>query len=235
MKAIEVYRAIEDQDVAKVAEILEMFDFRKDGTSPRFTSKHRSIMTMMLGAASAVAAGSSTGHLDYNFGSELTERMAMVVDIFQFLKLASTAMKLGNDNYNTIPDLVRLALTKNEPSYAVNRAIDNMSPDAFEAMVSMVLSKEIAELSISFSAPIIRYVYENQVLPDELMFAFMAACSIRTNEEIFFSEAPFDILAMLDFDGSEADNDKTGKKDDASSVKTAEEPRENPSGGGWVL
>lgn len=233
MKGIDVFRAVEDNDVANVVKILEMFGFKKDGTNPHFTYECRDIMTLLLSAASAVAAGSDSGHLDYGMANELVERTSKAVNIFKFLKLVATAMRFESDNYDIIPDPVRSALSKNDPSYVVERAIDDLSPDAFEAMISLLLSEGFEQLNVRFAPPIIRYIYENQVLSDDLMFAFMAACPRRTVEEFLSSINPFDAFAMLHLSESMADDGKTDDED--SNNKAADEACDDSSGGGWAL
>lgn len=231
MRVFDAFIAVRDNDVAKVAEILEMLNLKKDGTNPRFTSQCREVMTLMLGAASAVAAGSDTGHLEYDLAMELVERTAKVVDIFKFLQLVATAMRFENESYDIIPKPIRSALDQNSPSYAVEQAIGNMDPDAFEAMASLLLSDGFNQLNVSFTPPIIRYVYENQIVSDDLLFAFMAACPRRTVEEFLLTINPLDILAMLHPGGPQMGDDEN----EDSSAKGADETPDDNSGGGWTL
>ena len=192
----DVMNAILNNDTARVAAMLEGFDLLKDGTPPHFTSADKSLVSTMLGAASAM-----DWHDDLadDLAEELVERTAMTVDIFQFLRLVMIAARIKTEDYDKIPEEIRETLLKcNSYSDEIARAIEELDHETFEALIAFIPTDEIERISTKFNLPIVRRVYAEGMIPTSLMFAFMANSLRETIDEHFgdlgLLSALFDVM-----------------------------------------
>ena len=181
----EIINAILENDTARVAEILEAFGLRKDGSLPVFTSADKKLVTTMLGFASAKDLNLSEGLSD-DLAEELIERTAMTVDIFEFMKLIMIAVDVDIVDYNDIPNDIREALVKNKYSDEIARAIESPIDDyALKALIDFIATGQVEEIHIKFNLPIIRRVYGSGWVTQDEILAFMGLCLRETVEEHF--------------------------------------------------
>lgn len=183
-----VMNAILNNKTTEAVEMLEEFHLTEDGTPPHFTSGGKALVKDMLGFASVVAF---RGGLDDSLAEALVERTAMTVDIFSFLRLATAAAEIKVDEFNTIPEALNIipekvsdALRKNRYTDKIARAIEEMSEDAFKAFLAFMMSGEVKTSHVKFDLPIIRYIYRNEIIPMDLMFAFMGLCLRDAIDEV---------------------------------------------------
>ena len=178
----EVMNAILNNDTGRAAEMLEGFDLLKDGTPPHFTSADKHLVSTMLGAASVAAWHED---LDEDLAYELIERTAMTVDIFPFLRLVVAGAEIENEDFDTIPENIRTALRRNDYTDQIARAIEDLDDDTFEAFLAYYITGEIETSHVKFNLPVIRHIYSDEVIPADLLFAFMASNLRETIDEHF--------------------------------------------------
>lgn len=167
----EVVDAILNNDTASVTEMLEGFDLTKD--APHFTSADKELVSTMLSPASAMAWRDD---LDGDLAQELIERTAMTVDIFPFLQLVVTGVKIEVEDFDVIPQKIRTALCRNNYCSKIAHAIEELSDEAFSALLVFLLSGQVESVHVKFNLPIIRRIYMDNVMPAALVFVYMALC-----------------------------------------------------------
>lgn len=180
----DIFDAILNNDTAKAAEMLEGFDLTKDGTPPHFTSADRRVVSTMLSAASAM---SWHDNLDDDLAHELIERTAMTVNIFPFLRLVVIGGEIEREDFDTIPEKIRAALRKNDYTDQIARAIEDLDADVLKTLLNYFISGEVETSHVKFNLPVIRRIYSDEIIPANLMFAFMASNSRDTIDEHFGS------------------------------------------------
>ena len=174
----DIFDAILNNDTAKAAEMLEEFDLTKDGTPPpHFTSADRQVVSTILSAASAM---SWHDNLDDDLAHELIERTAMTVNIFPFLRLVVIGGEIEREDFDTIPEKIRAALRKNDYTDQIARAIEDLDADVLKTLLNYFISGEVETSHVKFSLPVIRRIYSDEIIPADLMFAFMASNSRDT-------------------------------------------------------
>lgn len=174
----ELCEAIYANDSAFIAEVMEGFNFVKDGTPPHFTESMHSLAFVTLEIA-AIAA--SKDALTDEIMQLIINYTATVVDIFGFMRPAANGCcwDQGKNDYEQIPKKLKKALRENKFSEKAAKAIDALSQEEFVALINYVVSGEIEELNIGFSLPIIRGFYQHKLLIPCLIFSYMAS-ALRT-------------------------------------------------------
>ena len=219
----EAAEAVAANDVDRVAEILEGYGFGKDGHVFPYFSPHRELATIMLTHASVA---SRLNALNYEVGRVLIGHTAKVVDLFPFVLLVWKAAGGERSNANNIPDLVRDALLCNCYSHHFALCVANMGCETFTNMLSfIILSDEVTQLDANFTLTLIRYVYERNIIPRELLFAYMAAC---LKEPISEPRNPFEAFSLV-FSGA-MDNNKNGETEGHDVARDSMADDENVAG-----
>lgn len=94
------------------------------------------------------------------------------------------------------PDLLYSAL-KSEDYALVNDVVPSLTVDEFKQLAAFLCgSAEIEHLSCQSSCPLVHYIYEHELLPQDLLFACMAAI-LRRPEPIVSSLADDMGLALF--------------------------------------
>lgn len=169
----EIMDAISSNDLARVKEILDGFDLRKDGKFPVFTHTQRSVVETMLGDASAQAY---INNLDAALAEELIERTAITVNLFQLLRFLADAKIIDTTiNPELLPEGI-LEAFGGEYSCVIVHTIEEMDDEAFETLLaSLATANNKRELRIHarFILPIIRRIYKMGLVPTTVLLAFM--------------------------------------------------------------
>lgn len=218
----EVAEAVAANDVDRVAEILEGYGFGKDGHVIPYFSPHRELVTIMLTHASVAF---HLNELNFEMGKVLIRHTAKVVDLFPFVVLVWRAAGGERSNANNIPDLVRDALLRDCYSYDFALSVANMDCETFTNMLSFILSDEVTQLGVDFTPTLILYVYERNIIPRELLFAYMAAC---LKEPISEPRNPFEAFSLV-FSGA-MDNNKNGETEGHDVARDSMADDENVAG-----
>ena len=222
----EVADAVAANDVDRVAEILEGYGFGKDGHVFPYFSPHRELATIMLTHASAAF---HLNALNYEMGRVLIEHTAKVVELFPFVKLVWKVAGCERSNTNSIPDLVRDNLLLDCYSHDFALSVANMDCETFTNMLSFILSDEVTQLDADFTPTLILYVYERNIIPRELLFAYMAACLKESISDYAMSHlSPFEAFALM-FSGA-MDNNENGETEGHDVARGSMADDENVAG-----
>ena len=176
----EVMDAILNNDTTRAAEMLEGFGLTKDGSHLKFTFVDRALVLTMLGFASVM---SYHDKLNSDLAKELIERTAMTVNIFPFARLVIATAGIETDDFNIIPEEIRIALLKDNYTDKVTHAIEKLDDDAFAALL-VLLTTEFEQVDAKINLPIIRRIYAKKTIPENLILAYMGLCARQTVEEI---------------------------------------------------
>ena len=169
----EIIDTIRENDTARAVEMLEAFMLTKP---PRaLTPGSKKLALTMLGAASAM---SYYGALYNSLAEELIERTAVTVELFSFISYVIIAAEIKTDKFgiDTIPEEIRTALHEGICTDEIANAIEKLDKSTFAAMLAYIMTDEVKRLSIEFNLPIIRYVYTEETIPQDLLFAYMGLC-----------------------------------------------------------
>ncbi|MBR3143827.1 hypothetical protein IKF12_01335 [Candidatus Saccharibacteria bacterium] len=214
----EVIEAILANNTSRVVEMLEEFDLPKDDTPPHFTSGQKELVSAMLSFASIK---SWHDDLAEDLAHELIERTATTVHVFDLLRLVVTGaeIKITESDYTKIPNELRVALLKNDYKPKLAEIIEKLDEDVFKILIAYIVSgDEVETLSINFSLPIVRYLYAHEIIPNDLLLAFMAI-SLRDTSA---SDAAIEIIGGFNdflesiFGGDDDDDDDQDERPSGS-------------------
>ena len=167
------------QDTSTTLDVLKLF---KEESCPNFTSTHKEMTSLIL---SSVSASAYRGILDKEFALEIIDRTAMMVELYPFIHLVVMAADIHAKNPEIIPETVRKALWHNQYTPWVKHAIEDMSVDALKCLLVCYDTGMIKKSKLLFTPPIIRRIYEDEIVPDYLVFAFMASNLRMAIDEVF--------------------------------------------------
>ena len=179
-KPNEIVEAILKNDVDFIAKTLEEAGFTADGKFPHcFKLSTKKILTKILSTASA---HESSGIFDMDLANEIITRTAAMVDIFEFLNLVTiSAMARGLDT-NIIPEEIRDAVGSGDFDPEIADKIEEMNYDEFEALLAYFNTGKINGYHIGYNLPIIRRIYEEDIIYTDEVFSYMA-CTLRETIE----------------------------------------------------
>ena len=169
----EIIDTIRENDTARAVEMLEAFMLTKP---PRvLTPGSKKLALTMLGAASAM---SYRGALYNSLAEELIERTAATVELFRFISYVIIAAEIKTDKFgiDTIPEEIRKALREGICTDEIANAIEKLDKSTFAAMLVYIMTDEVKCLSVEFNLPIIRYIYTEETISQDLLFAYMGLC-----------------------------------------------------------
>ena len=170
----EVIEAVLANNTSRVVEMLEEFNLPKDGTLPHFTSGQKELVSTMLSFASIK---SWHDDLAEDLAHELIERTAITVHMFDLLGLIviGAEIEITENDYTKIPNKLRVALLKNHYEPKLAKTIEELDESVFKVLIAYIINgNEIERLNINFSLPITRYLYAHEIIPNDLLLAFMA-------------------------------------------------------------
>ena len=156
--------------------------------------------------------------LSDDLAKELVERTAMTVDIFPFVRLVAATMKIEVNDFDVIPKKIRSALKESKYTDRVAREIEEMSDEAFDALLAFIMSDEVTTTHVKLNLPIIRRIYGEELIPADLMFAYMGLSLRDTIDERIHGIIPGifgDILIGSLFSELDDDDDEEDDEDDA--------------------
>lgn len=204
-----VANAVLENKTTEVAKMLEGFGLKKGNNPPVLTSGSKDLAISVLGLASAMDYDDKLNHV---FADELIGRTAMAVDIFRFLHLVVAAMEIKADSFDVIPKKIRTAIRKCKYTSEAAAEIEAMSDEAFNALIVFMLSEDIERVHIRFNCAIIRRIYKDEIIPADLIFAFMGLSLRDAVDERIRGIIPGGIvISLCDIaDEEEEDEDEEG-------------------------
>ena len=131
------------------------------------------------------AAASYNGEVSYEITEMLIERCSHFINVFSFTDLMMTALGLHKrPSYDEIPKDIQKAMRKDEFSDTVASAIAQLDANEAEALL-VFTTKELGRLKCEFAFPIIRMIYDNEMIDNHILLCFMVA-----SVDIQFDNAP---------------------------------------------
>lgn len=182
-----VWSAIRENDIVAVRAIMDDFRVLKGDAQPCISKSSKSVMSAILAYASAA---SLSGNLDEAIASELIDRLAMKVDIFQLLSYVVACAAIEAKDTDAIPEEIREALGDKEKNDDLIQVIGDLDSAIFATLLRFIAEGGIECMSAAHFLPIIRRVYEDEIIDGGVLFAYMALCLRKTVEESM-AEASF--------------------------------------------
>ena len=175
-----VWSAIRENDIVAIRAMMDDFDVFKGDVVPCISKSSKSVMATILTYASAA---SLSGSLDEAIVSELIDRLATKVDIFQLLRYVVACAAIEARDTDAIPEEIREALGGEEKNDDLIQAIGDLDSAIFATLLCFLVEGEIEHMNAAHSLPIIRRIYEDGVINRGVLFAYMAICLRKTYEE----------------------------------------------------
>ncbi|MCR5572148.1 MAG: hypothetical protein K6F57_00010 [Candidatus Saccharibacteria bacterium] len=157
-------------DVEALEKIFDFYEINDEATTI-WLSRY-AFISASLNYAAAVAYN---GEGSYKITEMLIERCSHFINVFSFTDLMMTALDLyERDGYDEIPEDIQNAMRKNEFSDTVASAIAQLDANEAEALL-VFATEELEQLKREFTFPIIRMVYDNEMIDNHMLLSFMAA------------------------------------------------------------
>ena len=206
ISSVNLRKCVIQNDVVALKEILNSYGVRNDGTQI-FTDEHRQTLCTLLAYASARA---KNGLLDEDFSNELIERVAMLVEVYDFLNAMLTYLDFQPSSkhdgvfipYRLIDEMHRMF--PNDSIYSLTRT---MSPEQFMILSELMVLGEFDGLNRKCVAPILLYCYNKEIIPHEICLAYIAMSLMRVDE------LKFDPFKLIDEDPFDAFKESTAEVD----------------------
>ena len=201
----EIMEAVLSNDVEHTVEILERFNFQRDD-APRFTASGKDLTQTVLRFASIL---DREGDLDRTLADELIHRIAMTVDIFSLLQVVTVGADFVARSPGEMPTKVRQALVMCIYNKEVADTIVDMTSEEFEALATFAMSEEVKALDSRLNASIIQCIYDFDLLPDGMLWAYMGLCQRKVAPAGFGGLNVIGLVAldMADDEEEDADDD----------------------------
>ncbi|MBQ3464829.1 hypothetical protein IJH15_01240 [Candidatus Saccharibacteria bacterium] len=169
-------------DVPNAVEMFEAFGLKRDGAPPGLLdSDARSLVQTTLACASSQ---SRNGKLSDDLANDIIERMAMTVNIFGFLSIVQNEAESEVNKFGKIPKTIRDSLCHNSYSDEIASVIKGLSEKQFESLISFIASGIIKECNVRFNLPIIRRIYEQEMIPRNAVLSYMGLFQRETVEVV---------------------------------------------------
>ena len=184
-----VWSAIRKNDIVAVRAIMDDFHVLKGDAKPCISKPSKIVVAAILTYASAA---SLSGSLDEAIASELVDRLAMKVDIFQLSSYVVACAAIEAKDTDAIPEEIREALGDKEKNDDFIRVIGDLDSAIFATLLCFLAEGGIKCMNAAYFLPIIRRIYEDEIINRGVLFAYMALCLRKTVEESLAEQfAPF--------------------------------------------
>ena len=174
----EVWDAMRANDLDTIIEMLDDFEIKK-GEGFRIDPGTYDLARHILSTASAFVAN---GHLRGELMLEAVERFATAVHFMHFIRLAWSHNECCDPRpvskrQETLRDMLSSIQNAEEIGEWTQR-VEYLSEDEFTKLTNALLymeeEGEFEKMHISWNVAFIRYVYQHSMLPDSMLFAYMA-------------------------------------------------------------
>ena len=174
----ELWEELKKGDVVRLKEIWDYVQLTKDSDPSVLEDGNRKIALITLRFAAAAAYN---GVLSEAMGKEIFERMAGKVEFFGFVNAIALAIDVDTTDTRALPIWAKNA-AKEEDYKTLAEKIGMLTPDAFANLLAFYITGEVEEVSFEACMPIIKRIYEDENIPNDLLFALMATCLHDTVE-----------------------------------------------------
>lgn len=175
-----VWSAIRENDIVAVRAIMDDFLVFNGDAEPCIAKSSKNVMAVILTYASAAFL---SGNLDEAIASELIDRLAMKVDIFQLSRYVIACAAIEAKDTGAIPEEIREALGSEEKNDDLIQVIGDLDSAIFATLLRFIAEGGVKCMSAAHFLPIIRRIYEDEIIDRGVLFAYMALCLRKTVEE----------------------------------------------------
>jgi len=203
----DIMEAVLTNDTERTVAILELFGFARDD-APRFTANRKDLTQTVLRFVSILDRESD---LDRTLADELIHRIAMTVDIFSLLQVVAASADFVAESPEEMPAKVRKALEMCVYDRKVADTIEDMSSEEFGALITFVMSEKVDMLDTRLNASIVQCIYDFDLLPDGMLWAYMGLCQRKTVTEDF---GGLNVIGLVALDMMADEEDAHDKDED---------------------
>ena len=168
-------KIIYNNDVKSLTDIFDAVGF-DGGEEPYYDALNSPTIQNILVYASVSARREK---LSTEMAHLLIDRLAMSCKIFDFLRFTICATGVQSTDFDNMQGLLKDALTSNTYCKHISTIIRKLRRDVFDAMmVFIVKCDDVTTLDLRFNKPILKYVYDQEVMPHDQMLSMWAAALI---------------------------------------------------------
>lgn len=177
----ELRTCVIENDVKNLKKMLDDMGIRREGTEI-FTDKKRRNLCIILSYASACA---KNGFLKEEFSNELIERVAMLVEVYDFLNnmllyLDHQPKEEEGEGFYAPRRLID-EMHRMFPNDSIYTLVRTMSTEQFMFLSELMVTGEFKELNRKCTAPILLYCYNKCILPHDICLAYIATSLMRVD------------------------------------------------------
>ena len=176
-----VSEAVVFNDIAEITNIFKKMDLCADGHAVRVPASVRSAIGYALSFA---AAGAYRKKLTEEMALTIIKYTASAVDFFGFAGAVTYAANCVLRSDNSIEPRLRSILTEGVSAPDASKIIDQMDIESFRNYLAYATnSDDVTTISACFCEPTMRYIYQHNLIPPELLFALMGGHLASSREE----------------------------------------------------
>lgn len=218
-----IISAIANNDTKTLLKIFEEFDLKKDNR-PIITSAHKECISDICSQASTM---SYRCDLSGKLTEEIIDHVSVAINLFDLLPLIITAEKIKNDDFESIPENIRVALKENKYTLNIAQDIESLNTYALHALF-VFIKEEIENLDVLFTRHIIRsiYIYDKDSICTELLFAYMAICIRKPVDDILCRNFVNGLIIVCEDIDKEDDEDDDEEEDDDDEEEDEEDEKD---------
>lgn len=171
-------RCVAENDVKSLKKILDTYRIYTNGTN-LFTDEKKRVLSTLLMYASAYAKNDA---LDEEFSGVLIERVAMLVEIYDFLNAMMIYLDYQPREFEeSYPPPRRLIeeMHRAFPNNSIHSLTRSMAKEQFMYLAELMSLGEFSDLNRECSAPVLLYCYNNKVIPHDVCLSYIANCLMR--------------------------------------------------------
>ena len=169
----EIIAAVMGNDIEALKAMIEGFELKRTFEPRQLTIEGWKVSTSLLNLASAYAGRSM---LSQETATLFIDNLSMDVNAFLFLQVFNIYLhrdKREDDPY--VSNEILAILEKNEANDEFAGRVAMMNENEFLSLCDYLVSDKMEKLNITFTPPLIRFIYTHQMMPLTLLFAYMAS------------------------------------------------------------
>ncbi|MBQ6487080.1 hypothetical protein IJI89_01470 [Candidatus Saccharibacteria bacterium] len=205
----EIVAAVMGNDIDALKAMIEGFELKRTFEPRQLTIEGWKVSSSLLNLASVFAGRSM---LSQETATLLIDNLSMDVNVFLFLQvLAIYLHREKREDEPYVSKEIMAILEKNEPNDELAGRIAMMNENEFLSLCDYLISDKMEKLNITFTPPLVRFVYTHQMMPLTLLFAYMASTLRLPAPKIEIANVGDIVGQLLDgiFGGLEAPDGET--------------------------
>lgn len=169
----EIVAAVMGNDIEALKAMIEGFELKRTFEPRQLTIEGWKVSSSLLNLASVFAGRSM---LSQETAALLIDNLSMDVNAFLFLQVLNIYLhREEREDEPSVSKEILAILEKNEPNDELAGRIAMMNENEFLSLCDYLVSDKLEKLNITFTPPLVRFVYTHQMMPLALLFAYMAS------------------------------------------------------------